>query len=45
MNLDDDAAGVLVSPTSGLLTSEVGGAATFTIVLQSQLSLPSRFPS
>ena len=33
---DDDAAGVTVSPTSGLITTEAGGAATFTVVLTSQ---------
>ena len=32
---DDDAAGVLVSPTSGLFTGEAGGTATFTVVLTS----------
>jgi hypothetical protein len=35
-NTDDDAAGIVVSPTSGLFTTESGGTATFTVVLQSQ---------
>jgi hypothetical protein len=33
---DDDVAGITVSPTSGLTTSEIGGQATFTIVLNTQ---------
>ncbi len=32
-NLDDDSPGILVNPTSGLTTTEAGGTATFTIVL------------
>ena len=32
-NTDDDAAGVTVSPTAGLVTTEAGGAAAFTVVL------------
>jgi hypothetical protein len=35
-NTDDDTAGIVVSPTSGLVTTEGGGAATFTVVLTSQ---------
>ncbi|MFZ5784875.1 MAG: S-layer homology domain-containing protein, partial [Acidobacteriota bacterium] len=35
-NTDDDTAGITVSPTSGLVTSEAGAAATFTVVLTSQ---------
>jgi hypothetical protein len=35
-NLDNDSAGVVVTPTSGLVTTEGGGAAQFTVVLQSQ---------
>jgi hypothetical protein len=35
-NNDDDTAGIRVSPTSGLSTTEAGGTATFTIVLTSQ---------
>ncbi len=33
---DDDTAGITVSPTSGLVTTEAGGTDTFTIVLDSQ---------
>ncbi|MCL6501489.1 MAG: hypothetical protein K6T86_02310 [Pirellulales bacterium] len=35
-NLDDDTAGILVTPTSGLITTEAGGTATFTVVLTSE---------
>src|SRR5204863_8516960 len=35
-NTDDDTAGVTVTPTSGLVTTEGGGTATFTVVLNSQ---------
>ncbi len=35
-NTDDDVAGVTVNPTSGLTTTEAGGTATFTVVLNSQ---------
>src|SRR5882672_8753014 len=35
-NTDNDTAGVTVIPTSGLTTTEGGGAATFTVVLTSQ---------
>src|SRR5213075_792023 len=35
-NTDNDTAGVTVSPTSGLTTTEAGGTTTFTIVLTSQ---------
>ncbi len=35
-NIDDDPAGVTVTPTSGLVTTEGGGTATFTVVLTSQ---------
>ncbi|MFN7982690.1 MAG: hypothetical protein U0Q11_12595 [Vicinamibacterales bacterium] len=37
-NTDNDSAGITVTPTSGLVTSEVGATATFTIVLN---TLPS----
>ena len=37
-NLDDDTAGVTVTPTSGLTTTEAGGTATFTVVLDAQPS-------
>src|SRR5439155_1343286 len=36
VNTDDDTAGITISPTSGLTTTEAGGAATFTVVLNSQ---------
>jgi hypothetical protein len=36
LNLDDDAAGITVNPSLGLSTTEAGGTATFTIVLNSQ---------
>lgn len=32
-NTDNDTAGVIVTPTSGLVTTEAGGTATFTMVL------------
>src|SRR5258706_472932 len=35
-NTDNDTAGITVSPTSGLTTTEGGGTATFTVVLTSQ---------
>jgi hypothetical protein len=35
-NIDNDSAGFIVTPTSGLRTTEGGGQATFTIVLTSQ---------
>ena len=35
-NTDDDTAGITVSPTAGLVTTEAGGTATFTVVLTSQ---------
>lgn len=35
-NIDDDTAGVTVSPTTGLVTTEGGGTATFSVVLNSQ---------
>jgi hypothetical protein len=35
-NADDDGAGILVTPTAGLSTTEAGGSATFTVVLSSQ---------
>ncbi|MEP7051247.1 MAG: Calx-beta domain-containing protein [Pseudomonadota bacterium] len=37
-NLDNDSAGVIVTPTSGLVTSEGGRTATFTVRLTSQPS-------
>jgi hypothetical protein len=35
-NIDNDSPGVIVTPTSGLVTSEAGAKATFTVVLASQ---------
>ena len=35
-NTDNDTAGFTVTPTSGLTTTEAGGTATFTVVLNSQ---------
>lgn len=35
-NIDNDSPGVTVSPTSGLITTEGGGTATFTVVLTAQ---------
>jgi hypothetical protein len=35
-NQDDDSAGITVNPVSGLVTSEAGGTATFTVGLNSQ---------
>jgi len=35
-NQDDDVSGVTVAPNSGLLTTEAGGTATFTVVLTSE---------
>ncbi len=34
-NTDNDSAGIIVTPTSGLVTTEAGGTASFTIVLTS----------
>jgi gliding motility-associated-like protein len=36
VNQDNDTAGITVSPTSGLQTTEAGGTATFTIVLDTR---------
>ena len=35
-NSDDDAAGITVNPTSGLITTEAGGTAQFSVVLDTQ---------
>src|SRR5439155_1605444 len=35
-NIDNDTAGITVNPTSGLVTTEAGGTASFTVVLTSQ---------
>ncbi|MBV9866090.1 MAG: family 16 glycosylhydrolase [Abitibacteriaceae bacterium] len=36
VNQDDDVAGIIVNPTAGLITTEAGGTATFTVKLSSQ---------
>src|SRR5207247_3779371 len=36
VNSDDDAAGISVTPTAGLVTTEFGGGSTFAVVLTSQ---------
>ena len=36
MNIDNDTAEIIVSPTSGLVTTEAGATASFTVVLTSQ---------
>lgn len=38
VNIDDDTPGLLVTPTSGLLTTEDGGSATFSVQLASKPS-------
>jgi hypothetical protein len=35
-NADNDTAGITVNPTAGLVTTEAGGTATFTVVLNTQ---------
>ncbi len=35
-NTDDDVIGIVVNPTTGLVTTEAGGGATFTVVLSSE---------
>ena len=35
-NTDDEPSGITVSPVSGLVTTEAGGTATFTVVLNTQ---------
>ncbi len=42
-NNDDDSPGVTVTPTSGLMTTEAGGTATFTVVLDSAPTADVRF--
>lgn len=37
-NMDNDVAGITVTPTSGLVTTEAGGSDTFTVVLANQPS-------
>ncbi len=35
-NVDNDSAGIIVTPTTGLVTSETGATDTFTVVLQAE---------
>jgi hypothetical protein len=35
-NTDNDTAGITVTPIAGLVTTEAGGTATFTVVLNTQ---------
>ena len=35
-NTDNDSAGITVTPTAGLVTTEAAGTATFTVVLNTQ---------
>ena len=37
-NIDNDTKGVTITPSSGLITSEAGGTATFTVVLNTALA-------
>ncbi|QDV39156.1 beta strand repeat-containing protein [Tautonia plasticadhaerens] len=39
-NVDDDAAGILVSPVTNLTTSEAGGTASFSVMLASRPAAP-----
>ena len=39
-NIDNDSAGMFVTPKAGLITTEVGGQAVFTVVLNSKPSAP-----
>ncbi len=41
---DDDTAGITVTPTSGLTTTEAGAAATFTVALNSQPTVDANIP-
>jgi hypothetical protein len=43
-NRDDDTAGITVIPTSGLVTTEAGGTASFTVVLDAQPSANVTIP-
>ncbi len=47
VNSDNDIAGITVTPTTGLNTTEAGGAASFTVVLRSAsaAATPPRAPS
>jgi len=43
-NNDDDVVGITVTPTSGLVTTEAGGTATFSVVLTSQPTATVNIP-
>ncbi|NOY90836.1 MAG: hypothetical protein GXP55_06450 [Deltaproteobacteria bacterium] len=43
-NTDNDSAGITVTPTSGLVTTEAGGTDSFTVVLNSQPTAPVTIP-
>ncbi len=43
-NTNDDIPGITVTPTSGLTTTEAGGTATFTVVLDTQPNLYAKSP-
>ena len=43
-NIDDDTAGIVVQPTSGLETDEEGGIASFSLVLATQPTAPVSVP-
>ncbi len=43
-NTDNDSAGITINPTAGLITTEAGGTATFTVVLRSQPSANVTIP-
>jgi hypothetical protein len=43
-NTDDDTAGITVTPVAGLTTTEAGGTATFTVVLNQQPTATSPSP-
>lgn len=44
LNTDDDERGITVTPTLGLVTTEAGGLATFTVRLSSQPTAPVTIP-
>src|SRR5205085_930092 len=43
-NTDDDASGITVVPTAGLVTTEASGTASFTVVLDAQPTAPVTIP-
>jgi hypothetical protein len=44
LNIDNDTRGITVTPTSGLVTTEAGGTASFTIVLSTQPTADVKIP-